>query len=203
MPAATDRFSESISRRIGIRTRQSAIASTAGVRPIASEPTSKAIRSGPVAAHEVVQRRCRLARRQRDQREPVRAQDAEAGRPFGHSRERHRERGRHRGPNRFPVERIAAAGAQQHRADAERRRAPKDPADVVGVGDVLEHDNEPGLRQHLDGGDERWPLDERQTSAVHVEPGDLEKVRHWSRRRQARSGRAAKATGRAPHASTC
>ena len=195
MPAATATFRESTSVLIGMRTRTSADAAAAALRPAPSFPRSSARRAADAAAR----RSDRAARRDScgvsaTIVKPHRA-DGRQARPATAPRANGTRR-------TAPIEvrialrykRIQVVGASRIAVDAERRRVAEDAADVVGVGDRLQHQDEPGLvRADAHASRLRRTLDERDTAAMDVEAGDLAERLRSDRHRRARADRVARA----------
>ena len=111
-------------------------------------------------------------RRQRDDRKPARADGWHHIRPVRPG-VRHTEDSAHRGTNRLSIQGIGAGAIEDHAVDAECRRIAKDPSDVVGVGDRLQHHDEPAPCGATPS--HRIPVDARRgdTAAMDVEAGDL------------------------------
>ena len=140
MAAAT--LSESMPAAIGITARRSADVSQRGDSPWPSEPSTSASRSTP-GAPPPRSATASSARVERDGREPGRRS---AGRASYQSSSRVHGTVK-TAPiadlDRPPVERVGAAGREQHGVDAERGAAAEDRADVGVVDDVLEDQHGP------------------------------------------------------------
>ena len=87
-------------------------------------------------------------------------------------RPRHLEDRAHRHPDGAAVERVGAAGGDEHGIHAQSRGTAEHGADVGVVDDVLEHEHPPGALEHLREGRRHRPLHRRQRPAVQVEPGE-------------------------------
>ena len=121
--------------------------------------------------------RLAAVRRERGDREARGTEDRKRVHPFSASEWDTKDRA-HRGANRLSVKRIAGGGVEQHAVGAKRRRIAEDAAHVVGVGDRLEQEDEPGAFDEFTATTRPRPLDERHTTAVDVEPGDVAKRLH-------------------------
>ena len=146
---ATATFSESTADPTGMRTHSSARASAAAESPAPSDPTSSAIaadcRIRSLAASSSLVPASGVAATS----VKPRARRSSSASGHGSSFERQRQRRRHRGPNRLAIERIGAAGPQQHRAHAKCQRRSEDAADVVWIADVVEHDYRAPVRRAI------------------------------------------------------
>ena len=127
---------------IGMRTRRSVQPSAAALSPAPSAPThQRDARSRPQVGGHVLERlRTRLG---------CQADEGEAGglqvvKRFGPGRrpgERDAQRRPHRRADGLAIERVAAAGPDDHRMAAKRRHSAENPADVVDVAHSFEHDH--------------------------------------------------------------
>ena len=110
---------------------------------------------------------------ERHRGEAALAQPREGVVPVRQPRPRQREHRAHRDLDRPAVERVGAARGQQDGVEAERRARPEDRPDVGVVDDLLQHQDGPGLCEHVVQRRERAALERGQRPAVHVEAGHL------------------------------
>ena len=157
--------------RIGITARRSALRSQRDDSPWPSEPSTSATRSSPATASSTAT--ASSARVSATVVKPARGEVGQGVVPVREAGPRRREDRPHADLDRAAVERVGAAGRQQHGVEAEGGAAPEDRTDVGVVHHVLEDQHLAGAGQHLVEGRQRSALERRQRPAVDVEAGDL------------------------------
>ena len=102
--------------------------------------------------------------------EPGTAQQSGGRVPVRHPRPWHLQHRAHAHPDSASVERVGAAGGDEHGIRSDRSDRTEDRADVGRVGDVLEHDHATGVAQQRLGGGEFGPVHGRDEPAVQQVP---------------------------------
>ena len=163
-------FNESSARRH--RDRDPAGRMPRGPPPTAPAPRRRAT-GEPRRRREARERRRRRHRRPRRRSDAVGAQALEIGGPGLRAHDGQTEHGAQRDADRLAVERIRAARRQHQRVRAERGGVARERAQVVDVGQILEHDDQRARAGGSGAGGRS--LADRQAAAVNV------KARRWRR----------------------
>ena len=114
-----------------------------------------------------------VGERERHGGEAALAEGRERVVPVGQAGPRQREDRTHGDLHGAAVERVRAAGREEHGVEAEGGAGAEDRADVGVVDDLLEDQHGAGAVEDLVEGGQRAPLERGEGAAVHVEAGDL------------------------------
>ncbi len=165
--AAVATLSESTPGAIGMRTRASAAAVAAGVRPGPSAPSSTAHRSGGATDAKGVASALgvKASRVKPLSRNVARA----AGQDPGTHGERHVQYVAHRDPDTPPVERVGALLIEEDGIQAEGGGVPEQRAEVLEVVERLEDGDPAGPGQEVGDRGGRKPVRRRQNPASQPE----------------------------------